>query len=173
MNCPNCGAPMRLEKDKDYFNCDYCKNLYFPQASEEGVRVLGEPTPLNCPVCAVPLLHATAGGMRFLYCDRCRGMLIPMGIFVALIEELRAQLGAPSIIQGRADPADVKRQLACPQCHGPMDTHPYYGPGNIIIDSCSRCDVNWLDHGELLRVARAPDHPFKVEWLPPPPELDV
>lgn len=31
MNCPDCGAPMRLESDKDYFTCDFCKNIYFPE----------------------------------------------------------------------------------------------------------------------------------------------
>lgn len=37
-----------------------------------------------------------------------------------------------------------------------MDVHPYYGPGNIVIDTCSRCDVIWLDFGELRQVTDAP-----------------
>jgi len=39
-----------------------------------------------------------------------------------------------------------------------MDTHYYAGPGNVIIDDCSQCFLNWLDHGELMRVVRAPDY---------------
>jgi Zn-finger nucleic acid-binding protein len=38
-----------------------------------------------------------------------------------------------------------------------MDTHPYLGPGHIVIDSCSECGLNWLDSGELMRIVRAPD----------------
>jgi Zn-finger nucleic acid-binding protein len=172
MNCPSCGAPMRLDENKDYFDCEYCKSLYFPDKNEDGIQVLGEPTSFNCPVCAVPLVHAAAAGMRFLYCDRCRGMLVPMLIFVALVEDFRAQIGAPSIVQSPADPRDLRRQLSCPYCHARMDVHPYLGPGNVIIDSCSKCSVDWLDHNELMRVVRAPDHHFNIEsWPAPKPEL--
>jgi Zn-finger nucleic acid-binding protein len=38
-----------------------------------------------------------------------------------------------------------------------MDTHPYAGPGNVIIDSCGDCWLLWLDRGELARIAHAPD----------------
>jgi hypothetical protein len=84
---------MHLDPDKDYCQCDYCKNYYFPDQNEEGVRVFGEGASLNGPLCAVLLLHATMGGTRFLYCGQCRGMPISMEIFVALTEELRGQLG--------------------------------------------------------------------------------
>ena len=89
MNCPNCGAAMRLEEDKDSFNCDYCKNTYFPEKNEDGVRVLGEPAALSCPLCAVPLVHAALSGCRIMYCTRCRGTLIKMGVFVELIQARR------------------------------------------------------------------------------------
>lgn len=36
-----------------------------------------------------------------------------------------------------------------------MDVHPYYGPGNIVIDTCVECGLVWLDHGELTRVEQA------------------
>ena len=35
--------------------------------------------------------------------------------------------------------------------------HIYAGPGNVVLDSCERCQVNWLDAGELRRIAVAPD----------------
>ena len=37
-----------------------------------------------------------------------------------------------------------------------METHPYYGPGNVIIDSCGDCDLIWLDAGELKQIEHAP-----------------
>jgi Zn-finger nucleic acid-binding protein len=36
-----------------------------------------------------------------------------------------------------------------------MDTHPYYGPGNVVIDNCGRCGLVWLDFGELDRIISA------------------
>jgi len=38
-----------------------------------------------------------------------------------------------------------------------MLAHVYGGPGNIVIDTCERCQLNWLDPGELRRIALAPD----------------
>ena len=39
-----------------------------------------------------------------------------------------------------------------------MDTHYYADGGNVIIDDCSRCELNWLDAGELTAIIHAPDH---------------
>jgi Zn-finger nucleic acid-binding protein len=158
MNCPSCGAPLRLDPNSEYCQCAYCKSFYFPDQNEEGVRVFGEPASLDCPVCAVPLLHATVGGTRLLYCGQCRGMLISMETFAPLTDALRAQIGTRPAPLKPPDPKDLQRRISCPQCHHPMDTHPYAGPGNVIIDSCSRCYFNWLDHGELMRVVHTPDH---------------
>src|SRR5690242_17592033 len=152
MNCPACGAPLHLEPDRDYCQCEYCQGYYFPDQNEEGVRVFGEEAPWSCPLCAVPLVHATVGGLRLLYCGRCRGMLIAMGIFDGLIVELRAQLGVRPAPLTPPQSTELDRRISCPQCGGPMDTHRYAGPGNIVIDSCSKCYLNWLDHGELMRV---------------------
>ena len=44
----------------------------------------------------------------------------------------------------------------CEQCRSGMDVHPYYGPGNVVIDSCSRCNLIWLDFGELKQITDAP-----------------
>ena len=38
-----------------------------------------------------------------------------------------------------------------------MTSHHYGGPGNIVMDTCERCELNWLDPGELRRIALAPD----------------
>ena len=36
-------------------------------------------------------------------------------------------------------PADLARRLPCPGCDDPMHVHPYYGPGDFVIDSCTAC----------------------------------
>jgi Zn-finger nucleic acid-binding protein len=149
---------MRLEEDKDHFVCDFCKNVYFPDPNDEGVRVLGEAVSQSCPVCGIPLVHAAFGGQRIRYCTRCRGMLIAMDTFVEMLRDLRD--GEHSEFPHPLDREDLKRHIFCPQCGHPMDTHPYCGPGNIVIDDCSACHLNWLDHGELMRIVRAPDHDY-------------
>jgi Zn-finger nucleic acid-binding protein len=163
MNCPSCGAAMRLEPDKDCLSCDYCKSIFFPAKDDDGVSVLGVPSDQSCPVCAIPLMNAALAKIRILYCARCRGMLIPMAVFMSLVEELRA--GAPgTLIAPAPDHHDLERRIDCPHCHRQMDTHYYNGPGNVIIDDCSQCFINWLDHGELMRIVRAPDYSnMKVE----------
>jgi Zn-finger nucleic acid-binding protein len=76
--------------------------------------------------------------------------------FQTLIDALRAtQRG--SVIQPSMDHGDLNRRISCPKCHRPMEAHSYAGPGNVVIDSCEPCSLNWLDHGELARIAQAPD----------------
>ena len=156
MNCPSCGAPMHLKPGEDSLQCEYCQSVYFPEKNDDGVRVLGVPSDQACPVCNIPLVESAIAKVRILYCTRCRGMLIPMDVFQALIDELHVEEGG-SIVQPAADSRDLRRSLACPRCHHRMETHFYAGPGNAIIASCEPCLLNWLDHGELSRIVHAPD----------------
>jgi Zn-finger nucleic acid-binding protein len=156
VNCPACGGPLRFEQGRRCLVCDFCKTEHIVEPDAEGVRVLGEKAAQLCPVCGIPLVQAAVEDVRLLYCERCRGMLIPMGAFVPLVEELRAQQRASRPLPA-LDRRNLERHIHCPDCGRPMDTHPYLGPGNIAIDSCSECELNWLDHGELERIVRAPD----------------
>ena len=158
MNCPSCGAPLNLEGSRDALACDYCKSIYYPEKNDEGVRVLGDAAEA-CPECSIPLMHAIFGRERIRYCVRCRGMLIPMDTFVALIEELKAEAPGHGIPRA-PDPRELNRHIDCPQCRQRMDTHYYGGPGNVVIDDCSRCCLNWTDCGEMIRIAQAPDRSY-------------
>lgn len=155
MNCPSCGAPMRLKPGEDSYKCDYCQSVYYPEQNEDGVRVL-EAADETCPICNTTLSHASLLNTRILYCTKCRGMLVAMEIFKSLISKEQILQGG-SMIQPTADTSDLQRKINCPQCHHSMDTHLYAGPGNVVIDSCDHCLVNWLDRGELSRIAHAPD----------------
>ena len=163
MNCPNCGAAMRLEESKEYFECDYCSTIHFPEPNADGIRVLGEPASLDCPVCQKTLVHAAVDRQRLLYCKRCRGLLVPMEGFFLLVECLRGIPDRTKAAPRATDWNDLGRELFCPHCHGRMHTHPYAGPGNIIIDNCPVCAVNWLDHAELSRIVSAPGRPAPQE----------
>jgi len=147
---------MRLVERLGYFTCDYCASTYFPTENQDGVRVLGGKSSANCPLCRIPLVTAMVAGTRVLACERCRGLLIHQGGFLTTIRALRAWSSAPSLQPRPIDTEDLQRAIDCPYCQRRMDTHPYAGPGNIVIDNCPECGVNWLDYNELTRIIRAP-----------------
>lgn len=158
--CPGCGAPMHLQDGSDKLVCDYCKQVFTPEEDEEGVRNLGEASALDCPVCAVRLVHASMAHHRIFYCAQCHGTLIGMEEFVALLADLRDGSHGNRTVPRVPAAEELQRHILCPQCHRQMDTHFYAGPGNVIIDDCSPCGLDWLDAGELRRMARAPDHTY-------------
>jgi hypothetical protein len=82
-------------------------------------------------------------------------MLVEMKHFVTLSDAVRArELEAGVALPRRQRPGD--HVLSCPICEHPMLSHVYGGPGNLVLDTCEACQVNWLDPGELRRIARAP-----------------
>jgi Zn-finger nucleic acid-binding protein len=108
----------------------------------------------TCPTCATPLASGKLDGRPFLLCQGCEGMLVPMAEFVSVIEAVRAhETPARAVPPRQQSPGD--RIINCPACAKPMLSHFYGGPGNLVIDTCERCQLNWLDPGELRRIARA------------------
>lgn len=156
MNCPSCGAPMKLKADMQSFKCEYCQSVYFPEKNDDGVRVTDEQSGQDCPVCSVPLMRAYLDKNPVIYCKKCNGMLIAMGMLEPMIDQLRSENAAVTAPPA-PDKDDLSRKINCPQCHRPMDAHFYAGPGNVVIDSCEECSLIWLDRGELMRIAHAPD----------------
>jgi len=163
MNCINCGAPARLLYDKGYFICDYCNSLFIPNETDEGIVNFGERSDVNCPVCKIQLVFARISNNPVLYCERCRGLLINAYIFLKTVEALRARPSHPPLPPIPMDPDDLHRVVHCPYCGKTMDTHPYGGPGNIVIDNCADDAVNWLDYKEFTRVISAPGED-RGEW---------
>ena len=156
MNCGNCGAPGRLDRERGLFVCDYCHSEFMPPIGDDGVQVLDH-TRLKCPGCQSLLAEGRIEAHPLLYCTQCRGMLVEMGRFVPLIETLRSYCDRPSAFLSPRGAEDAALPRICPHCSGPMEHHPYGGPGNIWLDTCERCAVNWLDKGELQKIASAPD----------------
>jgi hypothetical protein len=87
-------------------------------------------------------------------------MLVGMDPFVAIIHNLRARGEVLSEAAHQPDWSELDRRMQCPQCRQEMETHPYGGGGNVIIEDCERCELNWLDHGELERIVQAPDREY-------------
>ena len=147
-----------MHLDVDTWRCDFCHSVYVPGSDDEGVTLLGDGNGDQCPICAnLPLVHASIAKTPILYCSKCHGMLISMEVFPTLTETLRAQQHGATPAPA-ADSHDLQRRINCPHCHRSMETFFYAGPGNVVLDSCENCSLLWLDHGELLRIARTPEY---------------
>lgn len=153
--CDTCGAPMEIHRDRGLLVCGHCGRQQEALAVIAHLEVLNE-TSNVCPICSTALSTARLDGHPLLYCPRCFGMLIEMNRFALVIDAARAhEKGPRTVAPRRQNPGE--RILNCPRCQQLMMSHLYGGPGNLAIDTCERCLVNWLDAGELRRIATAPD----------------
>ena len=158
MNCRNCGAPMELFERRRHYFCTFCGSFSFIDTPEvAGVRVLERPVPApNCPRCGAPLVKALLDdAFAVEHCERCRGILLPRAAFAEAVASRRARESGEPARPVPLDPRELERVVVCPSCGSQMDVHPYYGPDNVVIDSCQRCDRIWLDFGELERITTA------------------
>lgn len=165
---------MELFERRRYFFCRYCGTFHFIDSVEaDGIQVLDRSGVAPCPVCTLPLAKALLDNVHSIHCcEQCRGVLVPRGVFVDVVNVRRAfATGAPAP-PAPLDDRELQRRVTCPLCRQQMDVHPYYGPGNIVIDTCSRCDVIWLDFGELKQVTDAPGRDRGSRFAParPPSE---
>lgn len=155
MNCPSCGAPLRIAEGNKSLRCDYCHSVVTVQADETGVQFVDEVQELACPNCTIPLWDAMLAGVRIDACKQCHGLLVPIGSFEVLIERMRAEnLG--SEVPPPGDAPDLQRRVSCPKCHQRMETHFYYGGGHAVMSSCEQCALHWLESGILMQIVRAP-----------------
>lgn len=149
---------MALLETRPCWQCGHCSTLVCPESAAR-VRVLR--TTQNggthaCPVCVQPMLAAVMDDRyRIEMCERCKGTLMPRRTFADTVVGRRRAAATPAATPSPANRRELERRVACP-CGGGMLTDWYYGPGNIVIDSCPACDLVWLDAGELQRVVDAP-----------------
>lgn len=147
---------MVLHSSRPCWTCAHCSTLVCPEPAAEGVRVTSE-AGHGCPVCRQSLQRAVMDDREPIeICERCKGILMPLRVFAETLTARRRAANTPSVIPIPADRSELARRLACPRCTRAMIADWYYGPGNIVIDTCPACDVVWLDAGELQRAVDAP-----------------
>jgi Zn-finger nucleic acid-binding protein len=159
MNCRNCGGAMDLHSTRGYFFCRYCGSFHFPEATAaDGIRVLGQlDSGAPCPACKARLATAILDESHSVqYCGNCRGALMSRETFADVVNLRRAWSTTPPAEPRALERAELNRVVSCPRCASQLATHPYYGPGNVVIDTCANCDVVWLDFGELKQIVDAP-----------------
>ena len=149
---------MELFERRRYYFCTFCGSFSFIETpAVEGVRVLERPVPAPiCPLCRAPLAKALLDdAFAVQHCERCRGILLARATFAEAIVRRRASDSGEPARPVPLDRRELERVIVCPSCRSRMDVHPYYGPGNVVIDSCQGCDLIWLDLGELEQITRA------------------
>lgn len=156
MNCPSCGAPLRIAEGNAWLRCDYCHSAITVKSDETGVQFVDEVQELTCPNCTVALWEAMLAGVKLDACKKCHGLLVPMGSFEALIERMRAENLGSEVPSLTGDAADLGQSVNCPKCHQRMDTHFYYGGGHAVMSTCERCELHWLQSGFLMQIVRTP-----------------
>jgi Zn-finger nucleic acid-binding protein len=171
MNCQNCGGAMELFASRGYFFCRYCGSFHFPDTkADDGIRIVGDTTQaVACAVCSKPLTSAILDETHPIrYCQNCRGVLIARRGFAGVVQKRRSWATGTPAPAVPLNPGELERKVRCPVCAGPMSTHPYYGPGNVVIDSCEPCELVWLDFGELRQIVDAPGKDRGTREFPRP-----
>jgi Zn-finger nucleic acid-binding protein len=113
-------------------------------------------TSFTCPRCEQALVKAALDDHPALACPDCRGVMLANAAFGALVRQRRAAFRGAEFTPRPIDLEQLSDPVSCPGCGRTMEVHPYYGPGNQIIDSCCRCNLVWIDSGELTAIERAP-----------------
>jgi Zn-finger nucleic acid-binding protein len=122
---------------------------------------------LTCPRCHVPLHRGRLNrDWEIGGCRHCGGLVIPKADFQRVVRVCRAEYRGPDQTPRPLEPQELHEPCDCPGCLEPMETHPYYGPGNAVIDSCSGCGVTWLDRRELTNIICAPGQRDRLESAP-------
>lgn len=159
MNCSNCGGPMELVEGRHYLSCRYCSTIGFPtelEDSSDRIKSLESLSDCSCPHCNIQLSEGLIEKVKVDYCEQCRGLLVSSPAFAQIVKQRRAEHRGPDDSPQPLKSDELNRRLNCPSCEQRMEVHPYYGPGNAVVDSCHRCELIWLDHGELGAIERAP-----------------
>lgn len=167
---------MELVERRRYFVCRYCTSYHFLDAPEShGIRILATPAGgPRCARCTVPLAAAQLDGEQAVHCcAACRGILLPRAAFAHVVQTRRTWATSPPVTPLPMQPSELDRAIRCPRCAQRMETHPYYGPGNVIIDSCAACDLVWLDFGELAQISDAPGRDRGVRKAAPRSEEPI
>jgi Zn-finger nucleic acid-binding protein len=161
MNCPGCGAALGPAGDLHSLPCAHC-GFQLPEEAGDGVA-FGQPVGALCPLCRVALVSARIEGETVCFCGRCHGFLAEMETFGVIVAKRRALHGRHENRTDPFDPAELRRVLTCPNCGQRLDTHPYFGGGNAVVDTCEGCGLIWLDAGDLAVIERYLPHAHQIE----------
>jgi Zn-finger nucleic acid-binding protein/predicted RNA-binding Zn-ribbon protein involved in translation (DUF1610 family) len=158
-HCHTCGAPVNSLAAAGRLTCDYCGTVHIlrPEtASMDRLSWLSELGEHDCPLCRNSLAMALVDHQKVEACPKCLGLLMPRTTFASVVTDRRARFKGLEDLPRALDERALAPEVDCPACSHRMETHRYYGPGNVAIDSCRECELVWVDSGELTQIERAP-----------------
>jgi Zn-finger nucleic acid-binding protein len=158
---------MYLEEGQNLFHCEYCGGYDFPEPNQDGVALLDELSSFPCPMCGHSLVSAAIKDVRILSCPNCRGNLIDQSKMLPILSHAKSLDATNEAFLSASNKAELTQTALCPSCRKMMNTYPYGGPGNIIIQGCDECRLIWLDFGELSKII----HAYLQMYKDPPDEL--
>lgn len=156
-NC-GCGDAFTVAPGFSHSKCETCGDFWFPTSienSEDAIVPQNRTTPFACPRCEIDLVVGKTGNTEVCFCQTCRGFVVDSESLGHLIAFRRASYKGPDDVPTPANFRDLDVRATCPACFAYLDAHHYFGPGNIVIDTCMQCKLAWLDHGELSKIIRA------------------
>ena len=160
MNCVSCGGVLEKVYGQSHHWCRGCNLFEFPTALDEGLIPIfsgGESTSFRCPKCEVSLeVGSITESVQVCFCNNCRGFVTSSQSLGQVITQMRSEYQGLDDQPQPLDPQELEIYDACPACRVVMDSHPYYGPGNLVLNTCNPCQLAWLEHGELAKIIRAP-----------------
>ena len=160
MNCVSCGGVLEKVYGQSHHWCRGCNLFEFPTALDEGLIPItsgGESTSFRCPKCKVSLeVGSITESVQVCFCNNCRGFVTSSQSLGQVITQMRSEYQGLDDQPQPLDPQALEIYDACPACRELMDSHPYYGPGNLVLNTCNPCQLAWFDHGELAKIIRAP-----------------
>lgn len=157
MLCEQCKGELKQVKNSGVKFCPSCDLVDVPRDKQEQLKPVGQQTDFHCPKC--PEINLEIGdlfGTQVCFCSECHGFVIDRMSLGELIGNLRASYNGPDDAPIQIDPAELHEICNCPACLERMETFNYYGPGNVVLDSCSECKLTWFNQGELGKIIRAP-----------------
>ena len=158
-HCHTCGAPVNSLAAAGRLTCDYCGTVHIlrPEtASIDRLNWLSEIADHDCPLCRTSLAKALVDHQEVEACPKCFGVLLPRTAFASVVADRRERFKGLEDLPRALDERSLQPEVDCPVCSTRMETHRYYGPGNVAIDSCRECALVWVDAGELTQIERAP-----------------
>ena len=123
---------------------------------DQGAVMVNRPSGVACPACSTELVIGELEACQCAGCPSCSGLLFQQDVFAVLIQHLRATCSDQTMPPKPLDADQLRVRRHCPACQQPFETHAYGGPGNAVIDTCPRCQMIWLDRGELDKLVHAP-----------------
>lgn len=107
---------------------------------------------MKCPVCKVKLTRKKYEDVAIHQCESCHGNLLKFNRLKQI--ETRRDKNEQELMDELVNAAeDNSQKIRCSNCMSNMEKRrKQIGPWDFTIDRCNKCQLIWLDAGELAKM---------------------